>query len=151
VFLNSENCTRFERAHGGPSGSPWRETGILPGIAPGSPAFPRASLPACRVLPAKDGGQACEPSGDRAMRYAAALLMFVAAGTLSPAEAQVLYRPSANRAERTVEEWYQNYLGRAPDADGLKCWSTMLRRGATPNYVLGGILGSPEYYQAKGN
>src|SRR5262249_26031790 len=52
--------------------------------------------------------------------------------------------------QQQVVEWYQTYLGRYPDATGLRNWGGMLDAGYPRNAVLAGILGSAEYYQLKG-
>jgi hypothetical protein len=53
-------------------------------------------------------------------------------------------------AERKIDNWYRQYLGRRPDPTGVVGWTDMFRRGAPDEEVLGGILGSDEYFQRKG-
>jgi hypothetical protein len=57
----------------------------------------------------------------------------------------------ADRATRTVAAWYQRYLDRYPDPDGLRDWADKLRRGWDPLDVEAGILSSDEYWQRSGS
>jgi hypothetical protein len=52
--------------------------------------------------------------------------------------------------EQQVDQWYRQYLGRSVDQGGLDRWANELRDGAPWQEVLGGILGSREYYRLKG-
>jgi hypothetical protein len=71
----------------------------------------------------------------------ALLLLFCAA----PSPGQFGYRG----AERTVAQWYEQYLGRQMDPYAGS-WVDALRSGQDPNQVLSGILGSDEYYRRTG-
>ncbi|HQU41769.1 MAG TPA: DUF4214 domain-containing protein, partial [Pirellulales bacterium] len=50
----------------------------------------------------------------------------------------------------TVESLYEHYLGRAADAMGLQYWSAYLYDGGTIEGMSQALLGSQEYYQARG-
>ena len=52
--------------------------------------------------------------------------------------------------EQQVDQWYRQYLGRPVDQAGLDRWANDLRDGVAWQVVLGGILGSREYYRLKG-
>ena len=55
---------------------------------------------------------------------------------------------AAQRAEYRdilVAGYYQKYLGRAADSQGLAFWVGMLQAGQTDEQVLAGIVGSDEY------
>jgi hypothetical protein len=52
--------------------------------------------------------------------------------------------------EQQVDQWYRQYLGRSVDQAGLDRWANELRDGVAWQEVLGGILGSREYYRLKG-
>jgi hypothetical protein len=47
---------------------------------------------------------------------------------------------------RLVQGWYRQYLHRPADELGLAVWGGQLRCGGNPDAVLGGILGSEEYW-----
>jgi hypothetical protein len=57
----------------------------------------------------------------------------------------------ADRASRMVASWYERYLDRYPDPDGLRDWADKLRRGWDPLEVEAGILSSDEYWQRAGS
>jgi hypothetical protein len=50
-----------------------------------------------------------------------------------------------------VWKWYQRYLHRRPDPEGLKNCVNQLQSGETPRGVQAGLLGSDEYYQQHGS
>jgi hypothetical protein len=50
-----------------------------------------------------------------------------------------------------VASWYQRYLDRYPDPDGLRSWADHLRRGGDPLDVEAGILSSDEYWERAGS
>ncbi len=49
-----------------------------------------------------------------------------------------------------VQAWYQRYLRRSVDWNGLQNWVGQFRRGMTQEQVQAALLGSDEYYQAHG-
>src|SRR6266511_1526179 len=49
-----------------------------------------------------------------------------------------------------VQNWYIRYLGRPADIAGLSQVSTQLQLGVPKAQVLGGMLGSDEYYLRRG-
>ncbi|HEV3446786.1 MAG TPA: DUF4214 domain-containing protein [Gemmataceae bacterium] len=53
--------------------------------------------------------------------------------------------------ENLVRTWYEKYLNREPDPDGLSTWVGALVSGQSPESVLAGILNSDEYYIRAGN
>src|SRR5262245_37586606 len=59
------------------------------------------------------------------------------------------FNPVDPQAE-LVQSWYQHFLGRSVDGSGIQTWVALLRQGVPPEDVLGGILGSPEYYRRNG-
>jgi hypothetical protein len=67
-------------------------------------------------------------------------------GLVGPAQAQ----SPRLRPERQVDQWYRQFLGRPVDQAGLDSWANDLRNGAPWQEVLGGILGSREYFRLKG-
>jgi hypothetical protein len=86
----------------------------------------------------------------RTLLLAAAALF----GTSAAAEAARRYPPMApDQAASLVETWYQAYLGRSALNDpGSAGWIDALQRGTTsPEEVVAGLLGSPEFYGRAGN
>jgi len=57
----------------------------------------------------------------------------------------------ADRAERQVVAWYQRYLDRYPDENGIRDWTEKLRRGRDPLDVEAEILASDEYWERAGS
>jgi hypothetical protein len=53
----------------------------------------------------------------------------------------------ADRATRQVAAWYQRYLDRYPDEDGLRAWADKLRGGRDPIEVEASIISSDEYWR----
>jgi len=90
-----------------------------------------------------------------------AVALFLGAGLLGTADEaraqwwdQPRYQPNPTYngdAERKIDRWYRQHLGRRPDPTGIVGWTDMFRRGAPDEEVLGGILGSDEYFQRKGS
>src|SRR5438105_3911882 len=74
-------------------------------------------------------------------------LCLALATTAGLAQAQ---SPRRLSPEQQVDQWYRQYLGRAVDQSGLDRWANELRDGTPWQEVLGGILGSQEYFRLKG-
>ncbi len=49
-----------------------------------------------------------------------------------------------------VRGYYLRFLGRAPEAAGMQAWLEAFARGAQPEDVLAGVLGSEEYFARQG-
>jgi hypothetical protein len=56
-----------------------------------------------------------------------------------------------DNSARLVRSWYQRFLQREPDRQGLSGWVEEVRRGTPPEAVLSGILGGTEYYDRCGD
>lgn len=59
-------------------------------------------------------------------------------------------RPESQAEERQVAQWYQRYLGRAPQPTEIHYAADQLELGTPAIYVLSEILASPEYYRRMG-
>jgi hypothetical protein len=59
--------------------------------------------------------------------------------------------PGAHNYRALVESWYQLFLHRPADPDGLRDYVGRLRRGIAPEDVQAGFLGSEEYYRLQGS
>jgi hypothetical protein len=82
----------------------------------------------------------------RTILFSALVSTLLLTGLTAPAQAQGRGR-SANQQ---VDQWYRQYLGRPVDQAGLDRWANELRNGTAWQEVLGGILGSREYFRLKG-
>ena len=84
-------------------------------------------------------------------------LTLLAAGLLAPAQYRYHWYHEAHRRayperpEELVRSWYEKFLNREPDPDGLATWAGAIRNGQPPEQVLAGILNSDEYYAKAGN
>ena len=76
------------------------------------------------------------------MRLAAFLagLLVIASASALPAAAQTVDPASY------VKQLHQRYPGRDPSADESRYWLDQLARGAAPNDVQAGVLGSEAYF-----
>ena len=81
------------------------------------------------------------------MTGATAILWLALGGVMSEAQVQP---PRRLNPDQQVDQWYRQYLRRPVDADGLRDWAVKLRNGRPWEEVLGGILGSKEYFVARG-
>jgi len=59
-------------------------------------------------------------------------------------------QPVADPYYALVNSWYQQYLRRTVDPDGLSVWVNMLRNGVAQEEVQASILGSDEYWRQQG-
>jgi predicted outer membrane repeat protein len=67
---------------------------------------------------------------------------------VSPAAIALGFAASAEREGQRVAEDYQRYLGRAPAAAEVSLWVDLfVNQGARNEQVIGGFVGSPEYFQ----
>jgi hypothetical protein len=63
---------------------------------------------------------------------------------------QQFQRAYSSSPVQLVSSWYQRFLGRVPDPQGLANWVAALRQGNSPEMVLAPILGSQEYWDRAG-
>jgi hypothetical protein len=82
-----------------------------------------------------------------ALTRTVAVMGLALSGVMSDAQVQP---PRGLNPDRQVDQWYRQYLRRPVDADGLRDWAGKLRDGRPWEEVLGGILGSKEYFAARG-
>jgi len=80
------------------------------------------------------------------------LALLVASFLAEPAGAQYPHGYSGYGIDPNalVTSWSYRFLGRAPDPGSGDTVARLLQAGNTPEVVLGGILGSPEYYNRSG-
>ena len=52
----------------------------------------------------------------------------------------------AEYADRSVTGWYASLLGRAPDASGLGQFAAVFQASGRPEFVIGVLLASPEFF-----
>jgi hypothetical protein len=76
-----------------------------------------------------------------------AVLWLALGATTSEAQVRA---PRRLDPDQQVDQWYRQYLRRPVDANGLRDWAVRLRNGRPWEEVLGGILGSKEYFEARG-
>ena len=72
-------------------------------------------------------------------------LTLLAAGLLAPAQYRYHWYHEAHRRayperpEELVRSWYEKFLNREPDPDGLATWAGAIRNGQPPEQVLAGL------------
>jgi hypothetical protein len=76
------------------------------------------------------------------------IISFLAILSLAPSAPAQTYASTSDPAAQ-VASWYQAYLGRTTDP-GSYIWVDQLARGASPEEVQAGIVGSDEYYNRAG-
>jgi hypothetical protein len=136
-FVPSAAPTLVEKVTEGPSTTP-------PPVSPScnAPGTPADNAFICQVYVDLLGGT---PNSRTIGRWAPMLQ----AGT---SRAQVAYDILTSAEYRTnlVQSYYQTYLGRAADPEGLAQWLGKLNSGWSDQGVLAGIISSPEYYSKSG-
>jgi hypothetical protein len=86
--------------------------------------------------------RAVDPSGQ------ASFTQELTAGTITFQQAADIIFTSSEYDQDLVGSYYTAFLRRQADAAGLASWVSKLESGQSPEAVIAGILGSPEYFNS---
>ena len=67
---------------------------------------------------------------------------------VNPADVAYGFAASGERETQRINGDYETFLGRAADSGGLNYWLNAFLHGSTNENLIGGFVGSPEYYIA---
>src|SRR6185437_10138725 len=74
----------------------------------------------------------------------------ISSNQLTGLQAAFGFIESSERLATIIGGLYEQYLGRAADADGIDYWTGIWRTNGGEEQVQAGIIGSPEYYAFAG-